>query len=240
MRQWQSKTSDEDIASMLRPSPNPKSTERVKLGLFAYPVLQAADILVHRATRVPVGEDQVQHLEFARNCANVFNHAYETDVLVPPETLVGEARRVMSLTEPGRKMSKSDGNPRSMILLSDGAEDIAKKFRVALTDSIDGISYEPERRPGIANLIDILSFLDPVGQTPGDIARDCKDMSLRVLKEKVATSVNDHLMPIREKYEWLLGEKDGRALDEIASQGAAKASKSAEDTMRLVRDAVGL
>ena len=136
---------------------DPSAKAKLKLGLFAYPVLQAADVLVHDATHVPVGEDQIQHIEFARECANNFNATYG-DHLVKPIAILSPARRIRSLKDPTQKMSKSDDDPRSRILLSDSNEAIAAKIRHALTDSVGDISYDPQKRPGVSNLIDICSM----------------------------------------------------------------------------------
>ena len=251
MTQWKSKLGVQDDdgdggvtqpADPLATVDNPRSTQRLKLGLFSYPVLQAADILLYRATHVPVGEDQAQHIEFARDCANVFNHNYGDgrDILVPPAYVVSPARRVMSLTEPARKMSKSHESPRSRILLNDSRQEIASKFRTALTDSLEGISYEPRRRPGVSNLVDIISHLDVGGRSCQEVAEDFKDSTLRVLKERAATVVDAHFRPIRDKYEQLLGEGHGKSLDEIAAHGAERASTTARKTMEDVRSAIGI
>ena len=153
MTQWKDKTANER-----------ENTERLKLGLFSYPVLQAADVLVHGATHVPVGHDQAQHLEFAREVATGFNHAFGQEILVPPETLISPAKRIMSLTEPTTKMSKSHSNPESRILLTDSDSEIQSKIKSAVTDSDYSISYDPEKRPGISNLIDILYHCSPEDQ----------------------------------------------------------------------------
>lgn len=242
MTQWKSKLGDANITDPLATIDNPKSMERLRLGLFSYPVLQAADILLYRATHVPVGEDQAQHIEFARDCANVFNHNYArgNPLLIPPKYVVSPAKRVMSLAEPEKKMSKSHELARSRILLNDSREEISKKFRTALTDSFDGISYEPQRRPGVSNLIEIISHLDETGRTCEEVAAEFQNSSLRVLKERVAAVVNDHFSPMREEYLRLLGEKDGRVLEDIAAAGAARAAKVAQETMRDVRDAIGI
>lgn len=249
MTQWKSKLSEEELASLLNPTPNPKQRERMKLGLFSYPVLQAADILVHRATHVPVGEDQLQHIEFASNCARQFNHAFgggddaegkaKKEILVPPEFVVSPAKRVMSLTEPEKKMSKSHPLDRSRIMLDDSEEDIIKKFKTALTDSLPGISYDRANRPGVTNLIEIMSHMSPDNKSCEQIAEDLKDSSLRVLKEEVARVVVEHLKPMREEYMRLMSENNKR-LEEIAEEGAIKARESADKTMRLVREAIGI
>lgn len=214
-----------------------------KLGLFSYPVLQAADILVHRATHVPVGEDQAQHLEFARECAGSFNHAIGRTVLVPPDTILSPARRVMSLTNPTKKMSKSDANPKSRILITDDHDQIAAKLRTAVTDSIDGVSYEPETRPGVSNLVEIMFHMGGSELAPGapqncdELAKECEGLSMRALKERVTDVVDAGLAPVRERYYELM--QDESALDEIKEEGAKKARESAERTMRMVRDAIG-
>ncbi|KAB2568892.1 Tryptophan--tRNA ligase [Lasiodiplodia hormozganensis] len=227
MTQWKSKSTTE---------------KEPKLGLFSYPVLQAADILVHRATHVPVGEDQAQHLEFARECAGSFNHAIGRTVLVPPDTILSPARRVMSLTNPTKKMSKSDANPKSRILITDDRDAIAAKLRTAVTDSVDGVSYEPETRPGVSNLVEIMFHMggEPAPGAPqncDELAKECEGLSMRALKERVTDVVDAGLAPVRERYYELM--QDESALDEIKEEGAKKARESAERTMRMVRDAIG-
>ncbi|KAI5198735.1 putative tryptophanyl-tRNA synthetase [Aureobasidium subglaciale] len=214
---------------------------KLKLGLFSYPVLQAADILIHRATHVPVGHDQSQHLEFARECAAGFNHLAGDKLLVQPETLLSPAKRVMALDKPTNKMSKSALNPKSRILITDSSSTISKKLRVALTDSIEGVTYDPSSRPGVSNLIEIAFNLDGSNHgaaSPAEYAKDFEGLSLKALKNKVAEVVDDHLMPIRSKFEEIIGG-DGKILQEAAQIGAEKARKSAESTMQLVRHAVG-
>lgn len=229
MTQWKDKTANER-----------EGGEKLKLGLFSYPVLQAADVLVHCATHVPVGHDQAQHLEFARQVANGFNEAYGKTVLTPPETLISPAKRVMSLTEPGKKMSKSHPNPKSMILLTDSDGTIRSKIKSAVTDSYEGISYEPERRPGVSNLLDIFYHSGEAVETdsPMTLAQDMEGLSLRALKEEVAGAVINVVRPIRERYESLIGEK--ATLDAVAEEGAEKAARSAAGTMGNVKRAVGL
>ncbi|KAI9661668.1 MAG: Tryptophan--tRNA ligase, mitochondrial [Bathelium mastoideum] len=174
MTQWKSKLDLPDNASPFDPTVKAK----LKLGLFSYPVLQAADILVHRATHVPVGHDQSQHLEFARECANGFNHNYGR-VLVAPDTLLSPAKRVMSLTEPHLKMSKSHANPKSRILITDGCEEIEKKIKGALTDSVSGISYDLVERPGVSNLLDIMFHLQDDNKQASleELVKDCVELT---------------------------------------------------------------
>ncbi|KAI5208716.1 putative tryptophanyl-tRNA synthetase [Aureobasidium subglaciale] len=237
MTQWKSKLDLDENANPLDPSTKTK----LKLGLFSYPVLQAADILIHRATHVPVGHDQSQHLEFARECAAGFNHLAGDKILVQPETLLSPAKRVMALDKPTNKMSKSAPNPKSRILITDSSSTISKKLRVALTDSIEGVTYDPSSRPGVSNLIEIAFNLDSSNHgaaSPAEYAKEFEGLSLKALKDKVAEIVDDHLMPIRSRFEEII-RGDGKILQEAAQIGAEKARKSAESTMQLVRHAVG-
>ncbi|KAM0355382.1 hypothetical protein ACHAP4_007360 [Fusarium culmorum] len=211
---------------------------RLKLGLFSYPVLQAADILVHRATHVPVGHDQQQHLEFARECVTNFNAAYGNH-LVSPQTLIPPVHRVMSLNDPTSKMSKSHKSEKSRILITDSPEDIKAKIGSAKTDSIPGITYNQTERPGISNLLDILSIFDPEGRKGVDLAEQYSDISPKQLKDMVTDAVVGGLAGIRDKYLELLDKGDGY-LDSVEKIGAQRAQKSADDTMQIVRDSVGL
>ncbi|AEO69004.1 uncharacterized protein THITE_2155551 [Thermothielavioides terrestris NRRL 8126] len=163
---------------------------------------KAADILVHRATHVPVGEDQRQHLEFTRECATNFRHTYGSDALVAPETLIAPSPRVMSLTNPTAKMSKSDPSPKSRILIIDSEATIQQKIRQALTDSLsDSVSYDRPARPGVSNLIDILAAFDPRGRDPAQLAREDLDgVKIPELKRRVTEALVAELGGIRDRY----------------------------------------
>ncbi|KAF1981783.1 tryptophanyl-tRNA synthetase [Aulographum hederae CBS 113979] len=236
MTQWKSKMSLPDDASPLDTS----SKAALKLGLFSYPVLQGADILVHSATHVPVGHDQSQHLEFARELSNGFNHIYGP-ILSQPTTILSPAKRIMSLKEPTLKMSKSHADPKSRILLTDSRDEISKKIKTALTDSITGVSYDPETRPGVSNLVEIVYHLND-GAAPSceAIAKDCQDLSIKAFKEMVADCIDAKLSGIRERYYEILNEEGGSGLRRVADMGGMNAAASAEATMEKVRDAVGL
>ncbi|KAH7308241.1 hypothetical protein B0I35DRAFT_483512 [Stachybotrys elegans] len=210
---------------------------RLKLGLFSYPVLQAADILVHRATHVPVGDDQKQHLEFARECVTNFNHAYGP-LLIEPQTITPTVHRIMSLTDPTTKMSKSHKTERSRILITDKPDDIKAKLASAVTDSIPGISYDPAARPGISNLLDILSTFDALQRTPSQLAQEYSDLHPKKLKEMVSDAVITGLDGVRARFLELL-EGDGKYLDFVEKDGTRKAIQSAEETMCLVKEAIG-
>ncbi|KAF5242994.1 hypothetical protein FANTH_8399 [Fusarium anthophilum] len=217
---------------------NDKAASNLKLGLFSYPVLQAADILVHRATHVPVGEDQRQHLEFARECVTNFNAAYGNH-LVSPQTTTSPVQRVMSLQNPTEKMSKSSKSPKSRISITDSPQEIKAKIKAATTDSIQGISYNREERPGISNLLDIMAIFDPEGRKAQELGEQYSDLSPKQLKEMVSDAVIGGLDGIRDRYTELL-DKGDKYLDSIEAIGAEKARKSAEATMQVVRNAVGL
>jgi tryptophanyl-tRNA synthetase len=234
MTQWKSKMQLPEHASPLA-----ASTNQLKLGLFSYPVLQAADILLYNTTHVPVGDDQAQHLEFTRELAIAFNHLYGP-LLTVPETQLSPAKRVMSLVEPTKKMSKSDPRPKSRILITDERHAIHAKLKSALTDSIEGVSYDPEARPGVSNLVDLLFHFDQAGAaSPEELALDLKDLSMRALKEKAADTLDRSIAPIRERYQALMSG-DQRELVAHAEHGAQKAEAIAESTMQRIRNAMGM
>ncbi|KAL3425778.1 tryptophanyl-tRNA synthetase [Phlyctema vagabunda] len=234
MTQWKTKLSLKDDASPITTD----VTSKLKLGLFSYPVLQAADILVHRATHVPVGEDQSQHLEFARECVTNFNHAFGPH-LVAPKTIISPAKRVMSLRNANVKMSKSHDDLRSRIVLTDTPEEIISKLKVARTDGLNAVSYEPSTRPGVSNLLEILSHVDKEGRSPSELGEVHKDLKLGQFKAVVADALSNALDGVRTRYEQVMAEDDGRYVDYVAMKGGEKARENAEATMALVREAVG-
>ncbi|KAG9246365.1 hypothetical protein BJ878DRAFT_497358 [Calycina marina] len=211
------------------------------MGLFNYPVLQAADILIHRATHVPVGDDQSQHLELTRQLTTSFNHIYAT-TFTPPQTLLSPAKRIMSLTTPLSKMSKSDHNPLSRILITSPPAAITLALKAALTDSLNTITYSPLERPGVSNLLDLYSYFDPQQRTPAALAASCRGMGLGALKALVAEAVVEGLAPVRETYERVVGEDEssgGAFLRGVRERGGRRARDSAEETMVGVRRAMG-
>ncbi|KAL2068325.1 hypothetical protein VTL71DRAFT_16423 [Oculimacula yallundae] len=236
MTQWKSKLSLADNTSPLDES----SKSKLKLGLFSYPVLQAADILVHRATHVPVGEDQSQHLEFARECVTNFNHTYSCSHLVTPQTILSATKRIMSLTHPLTKMSKSAPSPLSRILITDSATTITTKLSSALTDSDNSVSWDPINRPGVSNLLTLLASFDEHGRNAQEWGEklEREGMGLGAFKKFVAGAVGEGLKDVREGFERIVGEEG--YVEEVARRGAARARESAEETMVLVREAVGL
>ncbi|PFH55464.1 hypothetical protein XA68_18267 [Ophiocordyceps unilateralis] len=212
------------------------------------------DVLVHRATHVPVGHDQQQHLEFARECVTSFNHAYGPH-LVHPRTITlipsnnktpsrsllpaASNHRIMSLTDPTSKMSKSHKSERSRILITDTPDQIHAKIASALTDSTPGITYDSTGRPGVSNLLDIYSSFDPRHRAPQQLAEEYSTAQPRQLKSMVADAVVEGLRGVRQKYLHLI-DSDKGCLEEVAADGAHQARHSAKETMELVRNAVGL
>ncbi|KAK7184293.1 tryptophanyl-tRNA synthetase [Paraphaeosphaeria sporulosa] len=248
MTQWKSKAGVAGDADPLESAPNKPA---LKLGLFSYPVLQAADVLLYNATHVPVGEDQAQHLEFTRELAQSFNHIYARPDADPteveafrgfniPRTILSPAKRVMSLQDPTKKMSKSDPDERSRILITDTREQIQAKIKAALTDSTPGISYDRELRPGVSNLLDIMYYMDQSKyESPMAIARDFTNVSMRALKEGVATAVADHLEPIRERYNEQIARSQEDVDTERWNSGRIVGAQSDRNIQR-VKQAMGL
>lgn len=156
-------------------------------------------------------------------------------------TRAAPAKRVMSLTQPHLKMSKSHENPQSRILISDSRAEIAKKVKSALTDSISGVTYDPQQRPGVSNLIEIMYHLDGTeARSCEEVAHDSKDLSMRAFKEQVADSIDQSLSGIRDKYESNMQDSNTQWLSDMNEEGSHKARVSADATMVLVREAIGL
>ena len=208
--------------------------DNVNAGLFTYPSLMAADILLYQADLVPVGEDQRQHVEITRNIAQRFNGIYG-DVFTMPEAYIPKvAARVMSLSEPEKKMSKSSPNEKSFVLVMDKPEAIMRKFKRAITDSEGGIYRSPEK-PGVTNLIEIYSAV--TGMTPEAVENEFNGKGYGVFKPAVGEAVVEALRPIREETERLLGDKG--YLETLYRQGAEKAAALANRTLRKVHKKVG-
>ncbi|MFQ5194909.1 tryptophan--tRNA ligase [Clostridioides difficile] len=211
-----------------------KSEANLNAGLFTYPVLMAADILLYQTDLVPVGDDQKQHLELARDLANRFNNRFSPTFVVPEGYYPKGGARVMSLQEPTKKMSKSDSNENAFILLADDSDSIKRKIKRSVTDSLGVVKYNDEQ-PGIKNLIDIYSNLSK--KSVEEIVNMYEGKDYGIFKEDVAEVVSEALRPIREKYVDLLNNKD--YLEKIYSMGAEKAEKQARKTLRKVYKKVG-
>lgn len=209
-------------------------SENINVGLFTYPVLQAADILLYQANLVPVGEDQKQHLELSRNIAQRFNHNYSDTFIVPEPFISKLGARVMSLQDPTKKMSKSDPNEKSIIFLNDKDDVIKSKIRRAVTDSGTEIKYD-ETKPGITNLISLYSIA--TSKTFAEIEQEFVGVGYGDFKAAVADAMALYLAPIREKYEET--RRNEKLLKEILTIGAEKASAQARKTLRKVYKKVG-
>ena len=213
-----------------------KQRDQALAGLFVYPVLMAADILLYRATHVPVGEDQKQHLELSRDIAGAFNRQFETEFFPLPEPLIiGAATRVMSLRDGTQKMSKSDTSDNSRINLTDDADTIARKIRRAKSDSELGLTFEPERRPEAANLLSIYAALG--GETRETVTARFAEASFADFKRELADLAVARLAPIADEMRRLLA--DPAEIDRILREGACRAEAIAEDNLAAIYDLVG-
>lgn len=209
-------------------------SENINVGLFTYPVLMAADILLYQANLVPVGEDQKQHLELSRNLAQRFNFNY-SDTFVVPEPFIGKVgARVMSLQDPTKKMSKSDPNEKSIIFLDDKDEVIKSKIKRAVTDSGSEVKYDAAK-PGVANLMTLYSIA--TGKTNAEIEQEFVGAGYGEFKATVADAVAAYLAPVRDKYFEI--RKNENKLKEILTLGAEKAGMQARKTLRKVYKKVG-
>ena len=151
-----------------------------------------------------------------------------------------QAKRVMSLKEPQLKMSKSHDDGRSRILINDSTEDISRKVRLARTDSIQGVTYDPGTRFGVSNLLELMSNFDPQKRAPNVLAQDCSSMTMRMFKEKVATTISDGLSEVRTNYQRLIKSENSHYLEDVAGAGAIRAQQKAWKMLIQVREAVGL
>ncbi|MDP5107608.1 MAG: tryptophan--tRNA ligase [Candidatus Nanopelagicales bacterium] len=208
--------------------------ERSSVGLFTYPILQAADILLYQAQSVPVGEDQRQHLELTRDLANRFNNQFGKTFIVPEAFIVKESAKILDLQDPSAKMSKS--SPQGCVFILDEPDVVMKKFKTALTDSGKEIKYDPVNKPGVSNLLGIIKAITSeemsliesqfVNKGYGDL----KTYTGELVVEKI-------IKPFREKTLSLLGNE--KELSTLMTQGAQKAEKVAANTLRNVYEKVG-
>jgi tryptophanyl-tRNA synthetase len=216
-----------------------REEESARLGLFAYPVLMAADILLYDADRVPVGDDQRQHLELTRNLAQRFNSRYGETFVVPEAVIPppGRGDRIMDLQEPHKKMSKSSVGPQGRIGLFDAPATIERKIKRAVTDTEggpDAVRYDPVTKPGVSNLLEILAAVQ--GRRPEDVAGDYTQYG--PLKADLAAAVIATVEPIQAAYQRWAG--DPGAVAKVLRTGAERADEVARATLRRAYDAVGL
>ena len=213
-----------------------KHSDNINAGLFTYPVLMAADILLYQADLVPVGEDQRQHLEITRDIAGRFNKIYGETFKIPEAYVKKESARIMGLQDPESKMSKSSTNPNDVIFIEDEPELIIKKFKKAVTDSENKVKFNPENKPGVSNLMQIYSAI--ANKTMDDIEKEFQNSGYGDFKMAVANSVVDKLKPIQEKYNELLQNKE--YLEQIYKKGAENARILASKTLASVKNKIGI
>ncbi|MDD5693371.1 MAG: tryptophan--tRNA ligase [Patescibacteria group bacterium] len=214
---------------------NKRKEETVSVGLFDYPVLMAADILLYNTDEVPVGDDQKQHVEICRDIAERVNKRYKEKVFVIPEPIINkESARIMSLTDPTAKMSKSDENDGSRINITDTPDAIRKKFARAVTDSGSEIKFDVVKKPGISNLLNILSSITQ--KSTSELEKEYASKNYGQFKADVAEAVINLFEPIQQK---MAGLND-KEVTKILEDGAKKVAPTARETLERVQKTVGL
>ena len=213
-----------------------KHADNINAGLFTYPVLMAGDILLYQTDLVPVGADQKQHIELARDIAIRFNNAYGETFKVPEGFIPKFGGRVMSLSDPTMKMSKSDPNPNGYVAIMDDPAIIMKKFKRAVTDSDTFIAFDPQNKPGVSNLLSIYTSF--TGTTMDEAVAHFDGLGYGSLKTEVAEAVISGLEPVQAEYKRILADKE--YLEKVMKEGAEKATAQAMRTLRKVYRRVGL
>ncbi len=212
-----------------------KHADNVNMGLMDYPVLMAADILLYNTNEVPVGYDQLQHIEIARDIAERVNGIYGDIFTIPKGVLTKVGAKVMSLQDPLSKMSKSDPNPKSYISVLDDDATIMKKFKSAVTDSETEIRFDPENKPGVSNLLTILAVAQK--KSIDEVVKDFDGLMYGHLKVRTGEAVCEMLKPMKEEYNRLI--KDEAYLMKCAKEGAEQAHDIAIDTLNRFKKAIG-
>lgn len=209
--------------------------EQIGVGLFSYPVLQAADILLYDSELVPVGSDQKQHIELTRDLADRFNSRYGDTFTSPQAYIPPVGARIMSLQDPTKKMSKSDDNQKNFVLLTDEPNSIRKKIKSAVTDLDGVVKFDRENKPGISNLLEIFSVIS--GETIEELEVRYQGSGYGVFKSDLAEALVAELAPIQEKMKELLKSS---YIDEVLDKGAARANQLASRKLKKVQHKVGL
>ena len=212
-----------------------KHADNVNAGLFTYPVLMAADILLYQTNVVPIGADQKQHLELARNIADRFNQLYPDTFAMPEPIIAKSGAKIMSLAEPTQKMSKSDENENAVVRILDTPDAIMRKFKRAVTDSDSEIRFDPENKPGVSNLLTIYSCFS--GKTIEEAEREFDGKGYGDFKTAVGQVCCEKLIPVQEEYKRILADK--AYLEEVMKKGADEASYYARKTLSKVRRKLG-
>jgi len=210
-------------------------SEQASVGLFTYPILQAADILLYQADQVPVGEDQRQHLELTRDLAQRFNHRFGPAFVLPDPYILAAVAKIADLQDPAIKMSKSGSAPQGIVDVLDDPAVIRRKVARAVTDTGSEVRADVENKPGVTNLLRIYSAL--TGEPIAAIEKSYGSAGYGTFKKDLAEIVAETFAPIRERTGQVLA--DEAALDKILADGAARASRAARETMTVVRDRIG-
>ncbi|WP_460106890.1 tryptophan--tRNA ligase [Streptomyces sp. YKOK-J1] len=212
-----------------------QGADRASVGLFTYPVLQVADILLYQANEVPVGEDQRQHIELTRDLADRFNGRYGQTFTVPKPYILKETAKIYDLQDPAVKMSKSASTPKGLINLLDEPKATAKKVKSAVTDTDTVIRYDTENKPGVSNLLTIFSTL--TGRSVEELEKDYEGKMYGALKTDLADAMVEFVTPFRERTQQYL--EDPETLDSVLAKGAEKARAVAAETLAQAYDRVG-
>lgn len=207
------------------------------LGLYLYPVLQVADILLYKGTHVPIGDDQLAHLNLAKHITGKFNNIFKTNIFpIPMEVLPKSgAGRVKSLRAPEKKMSKSEADSKSRIELTDSSDDVIRKIRKSVTDMQSAITYDPVERPGVSNLIQIYSIIS--GLSSDQVCQQFAGKDTLQFKVELGELLAEYLKPIRRRI--LEYSSDRHYLETVLKDGAAKATTIAEETFLQVQQVIG-
>ncbi len=213
-----------------------KGEKGISTALFTYPILMAADIVLFNTHIVPVGEDQVQHVELARDIVNRFNNRFGPTFVVPKAVVPKVGARIKGLLNPTGKMGKSGDDMNNIILLEDSDEEIRRKLKRAVTDSLNEIKFDEENQPGVSNLLTIISACE--GKTIEEVVEELKGLGYGALKNRTAEAIIKTVSPIREKYNYYLTYRD--ELLEIMKKGAKKAEVIAKETLDRAKNNMGL
>jgi len=212
-----------------------KHADNINAGLFTYPTLMAADILLYQTDVVPIGADQKQHLELARNIAERFNQIYPDTFVVPEPLIAKSGAKIMSLAEPTQKMSKSDENENAVVRILDAPDVIMRKFKRAVTDSEASVVFDPETKPGVSNLLTIYSCFS--GKTIEEAEKEFEGKGYGDFKTAVGEVCCDKLIPVQEEFKRILADK--AYLEEVMKKGSEEASYFARKTISKVKRKLG-
>lgn len=224
-----------EASRMIQFKEKSKGNSNFSVGLLTYPVLMAIDILYCDADFVPVGIDQKQHVELARNIAERFNNKYGETFILPEPLISSSGTKIKDLKDPTKKMSKSEENPQGVISMFDNPEDIKKKIMKATTDSLNQVKFDVENQPGISNLLNIVSTL--TGKAVAEIEEEFKGKGYGDFKKYVAEVTSNHIEKIQEKYNELINSSE---LDKILDEGIEKSRKLAKEKFEIMKQRLGV